>query len=119
MSAPFRLPSGGRIDRSKPLTFTFNGQSIPAYRGDTLASALLASGKVLFGRSFKYHRPRGLLSHGSDEPNALFSVDRGPGRVDPNNRASVVDVTNGLTIETQNHWPSLDFDIGAVNDFVR
>ena len=116
MSAPFRLPSGGRIDRSKPLTFTFNGQSIPAYRGDTLASALLASGKVLFGRSFKYHRPRGLLSHGSDEPNALFSVDRGPGRVDPNNRASVVDVTNGLTIETQNHWPSLDFDIGAVND---
>ena len=118
MDAPFRLPSGGRIDRRLKIHFTFNGETIPAYRGDTLASALLASGKVFLGRSFKYHRPRGLLSHGSDEPNALLSVDRGPGRVDPNNRASVVEVTDGLKTGTQNHWPSLKFDIGAVNDLM-
>lgn len=118
MDAPFRLPNGGRIDRRQKIHFTFNGETIPAFRGDTLASALLASGKVFLGRSFKYHRPRGLLSHGSDEPNALLSVDRGPGRVDPNNRASVVEATDGLKAGTQNHWPSLQFDIGAVNDLM-
>lgn len=88
MPQSHRLPRGGRIDRARPLTFSFNGTLIEGYAGDTVASALLANGVKLAGRSFKYHRPRGILTHGSDEPNALLSVSRGPGRVDPNNRAT-------------------------------
>ncbi|MEX6505064.1 sarcosine oxidase subunit alpha family protein [Jiella sp. M17.18] len=119
---PFRLATGGRIDRSKPLTVTFNGKTLRGYRGDTIASMLLASGSHLAGRSFKYHRPRGILSHGSDEPSALLSVDwradRGPGYRDPNNRAPVVEARDGLVATTQNHWPSLEFDVGQVNDLL-
>ena len=118
MSQTYRLATGGRIDRSKPLRLTFNGQSIEAYAGDTVASALLANGVRLTGRSFKYHRPRGILSHGAEEPNALLSVDRGPGRVDPNNRATVIEATDGLKVASQNHWPSLSCDFGAVNDLL-
>lgn len=113
-----RLASGGRIDRRKPIEFLFNGQKIRAFEGDTVASALLASGVRLVGRSFKYHRPRGIMTHGSDEPNALLDVDRGPGRRDPNNRATVIKATDGLRVATQNHWPSLRFDVGAVNDWL-
>lgn len=118
MAQPFRLSRGGRIDRTRPISFDFNGRAVHGYQGDTVASALLANGIHLVGRSFKYHRPRGILSHGSDEPSALLSVDRGPGRVDPNNRASVVEARNGLKTHSQNHWPSLDYDIGAVNDLL-
>ncbi|VVC57134.1 Sarcosine oxidase subunit alpha [Beijerinckiaceae bacterium RH AL1] len=118
MAQPFRLEHAARIDRDKPVSFSFNGRTIEGYAGDTLASALLANGIHLVGRSFKYHRPRGIMSHGSDEPSALLSVDRGPGRVDPNNRASVVAATEGLKTASQNHWPSLDFDVGAVNDLL-
>ena len=88
----YRLANGGRIDRSQPLQFSFDGKSYSGFAGDTLASALLASGETLFGRSFKYHRPRGLLAAGSEEPNALISVDRGPGRFTPNLRATNVSV---------------------------
>ncbi|MEN3793280.1 sarcosine oxidase subunit alpha family protein [Fulvimarina sp. MAC3] len=120
MSQPFRRSSGGHIDRSQPITVSFNGKTLNGYRGDTIASMLLASGSHLAGRSFKYHRPRGILSHGSDEPNALLSVDwrpeMGEGRRDPNNRASVVEARPGLKVATQNHWPSLERDVGAVND---
>jgi sarcosine oxidase subunit alpha len=94
----------------------FNDRVIEAYAGDTIASALLANGIHLVGRSFKYHRPRGIFSHGTEEPNALFSVDRGGDRVDPNNRASSVEAVDGLSIGSQNHWPSLGFDVGAIND---
>ncbi|RFC65183.1 sarcosine oxidase subunit alpha family protein [Fulvimarina endophytica] len=122
MSQPFRIQSGGHIDRSKPISVSFNGKTLNGYRGDTVASMLLASGSHLAGRSFKYHRPRGILSHGSDEPNALLSVDwrpeKGKGRRDPNNRASVVEARNGLKTETQNHWPSLERDVGALNDIL-
>jgi sarcosine oxidase subunit alpha len=118
MTAPRRLPAGGRIDRSKPISFSFDGETIPAFRGDTLASALIADGRHLVGRSFKYHRPRGILTHGSDEPCALVAVDRGPGRVDPNNRVSVIEATNGLKAASQNRWPSLAFDVGAINDLL-
>ncbi|TFF24992.1 sarcosine oxidase subunit alpha family protein [Jiella endophytica] len=122
MSQPFRLASGGRIDRTRPLSVTFNGKRLEGFAGDTIASMLIASGQHLAGRSFKYHRPRGILSHGSDEPSALLSVDwradRGPGRRDPNNRASVVEARDGLVVDTQNHWPSLETDIGAVNDLL-
>ncbi|MBO0664226.1 sarcosine oxidase subunit alpha family protein [Jiella sp. MQZ9-1] len=122
MSQPFRRASGGRIDRNRPLTVSFNGKTLEGFAGDTVASMLLASGQHLAGRSFKYHRPRGILSHGSDEPSALLSVDwrhdRGPGYRDPNNRASVVEARDGLVVKTQNHWPSLALDIGAVNDLL-
>jgi sarcosine oxidase subunit alpha len=73
----YRLPSGGRVNRAAPVTFRFDGASFEGFEGDTLASALLASGARVFGRSFKYHRPRGLLGSGSEEPNALISVTRG------------------------------------------
>jgi sarcosine oxidase subunit alpha len=115
-SQPYRLPQGGRIDRASPLSVSFNGRRLSGFAGDTMASILLAHGQVLVGRSFKYHRPRGLLSHGSDEPNALLSVDRGPGRIDPNNRATMIEALDGLAAHSQNHWPSLDFDLGVVND---
>ncbi|MGA2041856.1 MAG: sarcosine oxidase subunit alpha family protein [Roseiarcus sp.] len=118
MTQPFRLPAGGRIDRAAPLRVSFNGRRLSGFAGDTLASILLAHGEHFVARSFKYHRPRGLLSHGSDEPNALLSIDRGPDRVDPNNRASVVEARDGLVAHSQNHWPSLGFDIGAVNDLL-
>ena len=112
----FRLPSGGRVDRSKPVYFRFDGKIYTGFAGDTLASALLANGVMLFGRSFKYHRPRGLLAAGSEEPNALVSVDRGPGRFTPNLRATSVEVHDGLTAVSQNRWPSLKTDFGAIND---
>jgi sarcosine oxidase subunit alpha len=118
MGQPFRLPAGGRIDRTRPIRFTFDGEAIEGFAGDTVASALLANGVHLVGRSFKYHRPRGILTHGSDEPSALLSVDRGPGRVDPNNRATVVEAVEGLKTASQNRWPSLAFDVGAVNDLL-
>jgi sarcosine oxidase subunit alpha len=112
----YRLPSGGLIDRGRPLSFTFNGERLTGYAGDTLASALLANGRVLVARSFKYHRPRGVLSHGSDEPNALVTLRGEGGRVDPNTRATMVELHEGLRAESQNHWPSLGFDLGAVSD---
>ncbi|OYZ81672.1 MAG: sarcosine oxidase subunit alpha, partial [Rhizobiales bacterium 24-66-13] len=115
---PFRLPAGGRVDRTQPLRFTFNGRGLAGLAGDTVASALLANGIHLVGRSFKYHRPRGILSHGADEPNALLDIDRGAGRRDPNNRATIVEACDGLVTRTQNHWPSLEYDIGEVNDLL-
>ena len=116
MPQPYRLALGGRIDRTKPIAMWFNGRVVEAYAGDTVASALLANGIHLVGRSFKYHRPRGIFSHGAEEPNALFAVDRGGDRVDPNNRASSIEAVEGLSLGSQNHWPSLGFDVGAIND---
>ncbi|MCP8937136.1 sarcosine oxidase subunit alpha family protein [Alsobacter sp. SYSU M60028] len=115
MNAPFRTEAGGRVDRARPLSFTFDGKSYPGFEGDTLASALLANGVHLVGRSFKYHRPRGLLSAGAEEPNALVGVGRG-GRYTPNLRATQVELFDGLVAESQNRWPSLGFDVGEVND---
>jgi sarcosine oxidase subunit alpha len=113
---PYRLSGGSCLDRSKPLHFTFNGEALSGYAGDTLASALLANGRVLLGRSFKYHRPRGVLSHGSEEPNALVTLRADGGRVDPNTRATMEPLRDGLVAQSQNHWPSLGFDVGAVAD---
>jgi sarcosine oxidase subunit alpha len=112
----YRLGSGGRIDRGKALRFSFDGQQHRGQGGDTLASALLANGTMLFGRSFKYHRPRGVLGAGNEEPNALVSVTRGPGRFTPNLRATTVELHDGLVAESQNRWPSLQSDLGAIND---
>ena len=115
MSA-FRLPAGGHIDRRKEITFSFNGERMTGYAGDTLASALLANGRVFVARSFKYHRPRGIVGHGSEEPNALVTLRGEGGRIDPNTRATVVELTEGLDAWSQNHWPSLAFDAGAIAD---
>ena len=112
----YRLPHGGRVDRAAPLAFRFDGQTFSGFAGDSLASALIASGVTLFGRSFKYHRPRGILGMGMEEPNALVTVDRGPGRVTPNLRAPSVPLHEGLIAASQNRFPSLKFDLGAVND---
>src|ERR1700722_9931281 len=116
MSQPFRVASGGSIDRSRPLVFTFDGLDYQGYAGDTLASALIANGMHLVGRSFKYHRPRGILSAGAEEPNALVTVARGAGRVTPNLRATQIELINGLSATSQNRWPSLKVDLGAFND---
>jgi sarcosine oxidase subunit alpha len=115
MSAPFRTPASGHIDRARPLRFTFDGKTYQGLEGDTLASALLANGVHLMGRSFKYHRPRGVVAAGSDEPNALVAVYRDAARYTPNLRATEVELYDGLMAESQNRWPSLAFDLGAVN----
>lgn len=110
-----RIDGKGRIDRTRPVTFGFDGKSYVGYKGDTLASALLANGVRLVGRSFKYHRPRGLLTAGSEEPNALVEVV-GPANVTPNTRATVQEVFEGLNARSQNRWPSLKFDVMEAND---
>ncbi|MBX9642580.1 MAG: (2Fe-2S)-binding protein, partial [Novosphingobium sp.] len=111
-----RIANGGRVDRAATVNFTFDGKAYRGYAGDSLASALLANGVALFGRSFKYHRPRGLLGAGAEEPNALVSVDRGQGRFTPNLRATAVEIYEGLNARSQNRWPSLQTDFGAIND---
>ena len=111
-----RLSTGGRVDRARPVSFSFDGRPMTGFAGDTLASALLANGVHLVGRSFKYHRPRGVFGAGVEEPNALVGVDRGEGRWEPNQRATTVPLYEGLTARSQNAWPSLRFDVGALND---
>lgn len=110
-----RIDGKGRIDRTRPVTFTFDGVTYPGYRGDTVASALLANDRRLVGRSFKYHRPRGILTAGPEEPNALVEVV-GPANVTPNTRATVQEVFEGLAVRSQNRWPSLAWDLLEVND---
>ncbi|WP_292525991.1 2Fe-2S iron-sulfur cluster-binding protein, partial [Mesorhizobium sp.] len=109
-----RLSMGGRIDREQPVEFTFDGRSLIGYRGDTLASALLANGVTLVGRSFKYHRPRGIFSAGPEEPNAL--VTQGiAGRREPNLPATTLELADGMVAQSQNRWPSLAFDVQSAN----
>ncbi len=112
-----RIDGKGIIDRTKPLHFRFDGREYPAFRGDTVASALLANGVRLVGRSFKYHRPRGILTAGSEEPNALVEVF-GKTNQTPNVRATVQEVFTGLVTRSQNRMGSLRFDLLAVNDLV-
>ena len=109
-----RFANGGLIDRAKPLSFTFDGRRLSGFAGDTLASALLANDVRLVGRSFKYHRPRGILTAGSEEPNALVTIGSGV-HADPNTRATTVALYEGLESHSQNRWPSLAFDVMAVN----
>jgi heterotetrameric sarcosine oxidase alpha subunit len=109
-----RLLSGGMIDRAKPLAFTFDGKRYSGFAGDTLASALVANDVKLVGRSFKYHRPRGIMTAGSEEPNALVALRKGA-RAEPNTRATTVQLFDGLDAVSQNRWPSLSLDVMAVN----
>ncbi len=112
---PYRLSNGGaRIDRARKVTFSFDGKDVSGFAGDTLASAVLASGQKVFGRSFKYHRPRGLVGLGSEEMNALIGVGEG-NKHEPNLRATQIEIFEGLSAESQNRWPSLKYDIGAIN----
>jgi len=114
---PMRHPDFGSIDRSKPLRFTFNNRNYSGYEGDTLASALMANGVDLIGRSFKYHRPRGVFSAGTEEPNALVTVGKS---IDarPNLRATEVLLENGMIAKSQNCWPSVEWDIGAATGLI-
>lgn len=115
----YRISGKGRVDHSRPVTFMFDGKSYQGLQGDSVASALLANGVHLMGRSFKYHRPRGVLTAGSEEPNAVIGTQR-PGtdnsRFEPNSRATTQEIYNGLITTSQNKWPSLSFDLGAIND---
>lgn len=110
-----RIAGKGLIDRTQTVPFVFDGVGYEGFRGDTLASALLANGVRLMGRSFKYHRPRGVLTAGSEEPNALVTVGRGAAQ-DPNVRATMQEIYPGLDARSQNRWPSLNFDLMGVND---
>ena len=113
-----RIQTGGRlIDRTKSVTFKFNGRKLQGYAGDTLASALLANDQMLVGRSFKYHRPRGVVASGAEEPNALVNMGEGA-FFEPNQRATTTEVFDGLTATSQNHWPTLEFDVGAINSYL-
>src|SRR5689334_6343303 len=111
---PNRIGTGGLIDRTRTLSFTFDGEELAGHPGDTLASALLANGVRLVGRSFKYHRPRAILTAGSEEPNALVELRQGARR-EPNTRAATIELYDGLFAQSQNRWPSLAFDLMAVN----
>ena len=108
---------GGLINRKNPCTFEFNGQSMQGFEGDTLASALLANDVRLVGRSFKYHRPRGMISAGSEEPNAIVELRTGS-RKEPNSRATTTELYDGLVAHPQNCWPSLNFDFLGINDLL-
>lgn len=112
---PYRLPAGGRVDRSRPLAFRFDGKRYRGYAGDTLASALLANGVHLVARSFKYHRPRGILSAGAEEPNALVQLERDAHAI-PNARATQVELYEGLQAFSQNCWPGVRLDVGVANN---
>ncbi|MDG1431760.1 MAG: 2Fe-2S iron-sulfur cluster-binding protein, partial [Paracoccaceae bacterium] len=112
-----RVEGKGLIDRTHRVSFNFDGQQISGYAGDTVASALLANDIRLMARSFKYHRPRGVLTAGSEEPNALMTIGNGA-KQDPNVRATVQEIYNGLEVRSQNAWPSLNVDAMAVNNLL-
>ncbi len=113
---PFRLESGGLIDRSRPVGFSFDRKHYQGFAGDTLASALLANGVHMVARSFKYHRPRGIFGMGAEDPAGLVQVGGDAARTDPNLRATEVEIYDGLEAFPQNCWPSLSVDAGAIND---
>ena len=118
MSQKYRLDNIGYINRDKNISFTFNGKKYFGYEGDTLASALLANGIHLVGRSFKYHRPRGFFGAGVDEPNAKVQLYKGA-KTEPNANATEVELVEGLIAKSQNCWPSVSFDFGAINNLFQ
>ena len=118
MTQSFRLESGGLINRDKKISFKFNGKNYFGYEGDTLASALIANGVHLIGRSFKYHRPRGFFGAGVDEPYAIVQLYRN-GETEPNIKATEQELFEGLEAKSVNCWPSVNFDVGAINNFLK
>ena len=115
MSDAIRNFKAKAINSEKPISFSFDGRSYTGYQGDTLASALLANDVKLVGRGFKYHRPRGVLTAGSEEPNAIVELGSGA-TLEPNTRATMIDIFDGLNAKSQNRWPSLKFDISSINN---
>ena len=114
----FRVGKTKFVDQTNRVSFVFDGKKYFGYKGDTLASALIANGIHLVGRSFKYHRPRGIMSCGSEEANAIFQVADNTDRTEPNVRATELEIYEGLNVKSQNCWPSVNFDIGGVNNFI-
>ena len=118
MSQSYRLSNEGLLNRNKEISFKFNGKKYTGYEGDTLASALLANGVHLVGRSFKYHRPRGFFGAGVDEPNAKLQIQLN-GHSEPNVNATEFELVEGIEAKSQNCWPSVEFDVGAINNFLN
>ena len=118
MPANLRVQSSEFIDETIRISFKFNGKTYHGFKGDTLASALLANNVHLVGRSFKYHRPRGIMTAGSEEPNAIVQVNDSSDRTEPNVRATEVEIYEGLEASSQNCWPSVNFDIGGINNAI-
>ncbi len=118
MTNNLRVKSSKFIDETYKISFRFNNKTYYGYKGDTLASALLANGIHLVGRSFKYHRPRGIMTAGSEEPNAIVQLHKNTSRTEPNVRATEIEIYEGLEASSQNCWPSVNFDIGGINNFL-
>lgn len=116
MEQTCRLTNGGLINREKPIQFSFNGNTYSGFEGDTLASALLANDVHLVARSLKYHRPRGIMAHGSEEPCALVGINSGGAETEPNSRVTQIDLSEGLQVQSHNCWPSVDFDIFRITE---
>ena len=118
MPRELRVNNSKFIDQTTRVSFKFNGQTLYGFKGDTLASALLANDIHLVGRSFKYHRPRGIMTCGSEEPNAIVQIGNDPSLTEPNVRATEIELYEGLEASSQNCWPSVNFDIGAINNLL-
>ena len=118
MTKNLRVKTGKIIDETYRVSFKFNGKTYYGFQGDTLASALLANDVHLVGRSFKYHRPRGIMTAGSEEPNAIIQLHKNSSRTEPNVRATEVEIYEGLEASSQNCWPNVNFDIGGINNFL-
>jgi len=118
MSKNLRIKASEFIDETSIISFRFNGKTYRGYKGDTLSSALLANNIHLVGRSFKYHRPRGIMTAGSEEPNAIVQIGNDKAITEPNVRATEVEIYDGLEATSQNCWPSVNFDIGGINNFI-
>ncbi len=118
MTKNLRVKTSKLIDETYKISFKFNGRTYYGYKGDTLASALLANDIHLVGRSFKYHRPRGIMTAGSEEPNGIVQLHKNTSRTEPNVRATEIEIYEGLEASSQNCWPSVNFDIGGINNFL-
>jgi sarcosine oxidase, subunit alpha len=118
MSQNLRVKSSNFIDETTRVSFKFNGKNYYGFKGDTLASALLANDVHLVGRSFKYHRPRGIMTAGSEEPNAIVQVGNDKAMTEPNARATEIEIYDGLEANSQNCWPNVNFDIGGINNIL-
>ena len=118
MKKKLRVKRSKHIDETYKISFKFNGKLYYGFKGDTLASALLANDIHLVGRSFKYHRPRGIMTAGSEEPNAIVQLHNNSPWTEPNVRATEVEIYEGLEASSQNCWPSVNFDIGGINNFL-
>jgi Uncharacterized NAD(FAD)-dependent dehydrogenases len=118
MSENLRVKASNFIDETTRVSFKFNGKNYYGFKGDTLASALISNNVHLVGRSFKYHRPRGIMTAGSEEPNAIVQLGSDKALTEPNVRATEVEIYEGLEATSQNCWPSVNFDIGGINNIL-